>query len=133
MTVVTRSADAGMDLSTGVFANQISGLIAGEDLAVCAVCRIDATDGLVYESDGTAVDSDAFVDGFTPRAVKAGQAVALFGNGARFHYAESGMTPGERLYLAATPGLLDDAASTGDTVGVAKAINATDIRIVRDE
>jgi hypothetical protein len=45
-------------------------------------------------------------------------------------YAASGLTPGALLYLS-TAGGLDTAATTGDTTGIAQAINATDIRIVR--
>jgi hypothetical protein len=118
-----------MDASTGQFAPQISGLLAGEDLAVAAPCFIH-TDGKVYECDASAADAEARLAGFTPRAVKSGQPVTLFGAGARFHYADSGLTPGAILYIAATAGRLDTAATPGDYAGVAQAISATDIRIV---
>lgn len=132
MALVTRDAAASMDVSTGMFAPQISGnLIAGEDLDAVSPCYIKNSDGKVYMSNGTAANEAAGFDGFVPRAAKAGQPVTLFGVGARFRYA-SGLTPGAKLYIGATAGRLDTAATTGDAVGVARAINATDIRVTRN-
>lgn len=131
MALVTRVADAGMDVSTGQFAPQITGLYAGEDLDVAAPCYIKSSDGKVYMSNGTAANEAAETVGFTPRAVKAGQPVTLFGQGTRFRYG-SGLTPGDKLYIAATAGRLDTAATTGDSVGVAQVLTATDIRVIRD-
>jgi hypothetical protein len=99
--------------------------IAGEDLAIAAPCYIKS-DGLVYESDGTSADAAAAVHGFTARAVTEGQPVTLFGNGTRFRYGSS-LTPGAILYLGATAGRLDTAATTGDDVGIALVVTATDI------
>lgn len=131
MALVTRSADAGMDASTGMFAPQISGLIAGENLDVAAPCYIKSSDGRVYMSNGTAATEPAEIVGFTPRAAKLGQAVTLFGKGARFFYGTGG-TPGDKLYIGATAGRLDTAATTGDALGVAQWITTTDIRVTRD-
>lgn len=131
MALVTRSADASMDVSTGQIAPQITGLIAGEDLDVAAPCYIKTSDGKVFMSNGTAANEAAEIVGFTPRAVKAGQPVTLFGRGTRFHYG-SGLSPGAIYYIGATKGRLDDGATTGDAVGVAQAITATDIRVIRD-
>lgn len=132
MALVTPASDASIDASTAMYAAQVSGLVAGEDLLIAAPCYIKASDGLVYMSNGTAANEAAETDGFTPRAVKAGQPVALYGKGARFRYAASGLTPGAPLYIGATAGRLDTAATTGDAVGVARTINATDIRVTRD-
>lgn len=132
MALVTRAADASIDASTAMLAPQIPDLIAGEALDVSAPCYIKGSDGKVYMSNGTAANEAAGFDGFTPRAVGVGQAVTLFGVGTRFRYAASGLTPGAKLYIGATAGRLDTAATTGDAVGVAKAISATDIRIIRN-
>lgn len=132
MALVTRASDADIDMTSALYAPQIADLIAGEDLDPVAPCRIDAGDGLVYMSNATAADANAALDGFTPRAVKEGQPVTLFGVGTRFRYSAGGLTPGARYYMGATDGRLDTAATTGDAVGVAKAINDSDIRIVRD-
>lgn len=133
MALVTIAADASVDGSTALTAPQISGeLIAGEDLLACAPCYIKNADGLVYMSNGTAANEAAGFDGFTPRAYKAGQAVTLFGVGTRFRYAAAGtLTPGARLFIGATAGRLDTAATTGDAVGPARCINDTDIRVVK--
>lgn len=131
MSLVTRTSDAGIDASTAMYAPQLTGLIAGEDLDIAAPCYIKSSDGKIYMSNGTAATEPAEVVGFTPRNVKAGQPVTLFGKGARFKYG-SGLTPGDKFYIAATAGRLDTAATTGDAVGVAQVITATDIRIIRD-
>lgn len=128
MADITKSADASMDASTGAFAPQITGLLAGEDLDVAAPCYIKS-DGLVYMADGSANDALAVVAGFTPRAVASGQPVTLFGVGARFRYG-TGLTPGALYYLSATAGALADAAATGHTAALAQAINSTDIRVL---
>lgn len=132
MALVTRSTEASADTRSLMKADQIAGdLFAGEDLDAAAPCYIKAADGLVYMSNGTAANEAAGTDGFTPRAVKEGQPVTLSGKGSRFRYG-SGLTPGAKLYIGATAGRLDTAATTGDAVGVAKVINATDIRVIRD-
>lgn len=132
MTLVTRSAYAQMDVSTGKFAPQITGLYAGEDIDVAAPCYIKSADGKLWMSDGTAATEPAEIVGFAARAAKVGEPVTVFGKGARFRYG-TGLTPGDVFYIGATAGRLDDAATTGDAVGVAQAITATDIRIIRDE
>lgn len=129
MALVTRSSDASIDVSTAQFAPQITGLYAGEDLDAAAPCYIKS-DGKVWMSNGTAANAAAAVDGFTPRAVKSGQPVTIFGEGSRFHYGSS-LTPGATLYVGATAGRLDTAATTGDASGVVKVVNATDIVVLR--
>jgi hypothetical protein len=120
-----------MDASTGMFAPQITGLIAGENIDSAAPCYIKSSDGKVYMSNGTAANEAAEIVGFSPRAAKTGEPLTLFGDGARFHYS-SGLTPGDKYFIGATAGRLDTAATTGDAVGVAQAITATDIRVIRD-
>jgi hypothetical protein len=131
MALVTKSAQASMDASTGMFAPQITGLIAGENIDVAAPCYIKSSDGKLYMSNGTAANEAAEIVGFAPRAAKAGEPLTLFGGGARFHYG-SGLTPGDKLYIGATAGRLDTAATTGDALGVAQVLTATDIRVIRD-
>lgn len=131
MALVTRASTAQMDVSTGQFAPQITGLVAGENLDVAAPCYIKSSDGKVYMSNATAANEAAEVAGFTPRAVKSGQPVTLFGKGVRFSYG-SGLTPGDVLYVGATAGRLDTAPTVGDVEGVAQVLTATDIRVLRD-
>ncbi|MDQ3155306.1 MAG: hypothetical protein M3Q98_01050 [Actinomycetota bacterium] len=120
-----------MDSSTGMFAPQVTGnLYAGEVLDVAAPCYIKASDGKVYMSNGTAANEAASFDGFTARACSSGEAVTLFGVGARFRYG-TGLAVGN-LFISATAGRLDDAATVGGTVAVARVINSTDIRVIRN-
>lgn len=130
MAAVTRSK-VGMDASTAMFAAQISGLLAGEDILIGAPCYIKAADGKLYNSNGVAANEAAKVDGFSPRDAKAGEALTLFGRGARFRWA-TGLTPGAELYLGATAGGLDTAATTGGLLPIARVINDTDIRVTND-
>lgn len=129
MALVTKAATASMDASTGMFAPQITGLVAGEALDVAAPCYIKTSDGKAYMSNATSANEAAEVVGFTPRAVKIGQPVTLFGVGARFSYG-TGLTPGNILYVGATAGRLDTAATTGDAFGVAMVLTATDIVVI---
>lgn len=132
MALITRSASASMDAISGAKTPKLSGdLYAGEALDAAAPCYIKASDGLVYMSNGTSANEAAKIDGFTARAVASGQPVTLVGRGAIFSYG-TGLTPGARYYIGTTAGRLDTAATTGDAVGVAAAINATDIRVTRD-
>lgn len=104
-----------------------SGLVAGEAIAAWDACYIK-NDGLVYKSTGAAANAAAKVDGFAARAAASGEAVTLYeGVDARYG---SGLTPGARYYLSgATAGALADAASTGGTAPVAKALDTTRIRV----
>lgn len=127
MALVTRVSAASVDTSTALTSQQIAGLIAGEDIDVAAPCYIKASDGKVYMSNGTAANEAAKVHGWNPRPnVKAGQPVTLMTTPIRFRYG-TGLTPGARYYVGATAGRLDTAATTGDGIGVAFALNATDI------
>lgn len=130
MALITRDSNASIDPTAAQFAPQIAGLVAGEDLDQAAPCYIKSSDGKVYMSNGTAAAEAAKVHGFCPRAAKTGQPVTLFGSGSRFRYG-TGLTIGAIYYVGATKGRLDDAATTGDAVGVAYAVTATDIIVCR--
>jgi hypothetical protein len=119
-----------MDVSTGQFAPQITEFVAGEALDVAAPCYIKSSDNKIYMSNGTAANEAAKFFGFTARACPAGQAVTIFGMGARFRYG-SGLTVGNKLFIAATAGRLDTAATTGDAVGVVAVISPTDVVVNR--
>ena len=129
MALVTPDAEASIDASTAMFAPQITGLIAGENLLALAPCYVKAADGKVYQSNGTAVNEAAKFDGITPRAALLGQPVTLYATGCRGRYA-TGLTPGQNLYVAATAGRFDTVATVGGTVPVARAIDTTDIRVI---
>jgi hypothetical protein len=124
-------ATAHFDASQALYAPQITGnMVAGENLDPVSPCYIKAADGKVYMSDGTAVAEAAKVDGWTGKAYKAGQSVTLLGIGTRYRFSAGTLTPGQNLFLGAGKGTLADAATTGGTVIIARAINSTDIRAV---
>lgn len=129
MALVARDSAASMDASTGAFAPQVSGLICGEDIDAGAPCHIRSSDGKLYMSIGTAANEAAEFVGFAPRAAKSGQALTLFGMGARFRYG-TGLTPGDKFFLAATAGRLDTAATTGGTIALARVVTPTDIVVI---
>jgi hypothetical protein len=131
MAAVTKATDAHIDANTAMYAGHLAGdLEAGEALAAFDFCYIKASDGKVYKTTGAAATEVSRCAGVTPKAVAIGQVVDLLSAPLRGRYAASGLTPGALLYLS-TAGGLDTAATTGDTTGIAQAINATDIRLVR--
>ena len=131
MAQVARVANASGDNSQQMFAPQVTGnLYAGEDLDPVAPCYIKASDGKVYMTNGTAANEAAKLDGWTGKSYKAGQAVTLFGVGFRGRYSAGTLTPGQNLFAGTTKGELADAATTGGTVAIARAINANDIRAI---
>lgn len=134
MALVTRGAAADLEPTSSLTSPQVPGSIleAGENLDKVAPCYIAAADGKVYMADGTAANEKARLAGFTADEYLAGEKVSLWGIGTIFQYDEAeGLTPGARLYIAATPGRLDNAATTGDATGVAQAINNRLIRVTR--
>jgi hypothetical protein len=102
----------------------IRGMKAGEAIAAGDICYIKS-DGLAWRSNGTAATAPAVAVGIASGDAQVGEAVTLYKNVA-FHYG-SGLTPGAPYYVSATAGALDDAATTGGTVVVARAIDATRI------
>jgi hypothetical protein len=132
MATLTKSASASLDASTGSFAPQKTGnLFAGEALGAVVPCYIKSADGLVYQSNGTAANEAAKFDGFTARATAAGEPVTLFGIGARFRYG-TGLTIGNDLFVSATAGALDNAATTGGLRAIARVMTATDIVVTKN-
>lgn len=132
MALVALSGNESIDMTSAMDVTNISGdLFAGEALLIAAPCYIKSSDGKVYMSNGTAANAAAAIDGWTPMAYNLGEAVTLFARNVKFEYG-SGLTPGATLYLGATAGRLDTAATTGDAVGSAKVINAHLIRAIRD-
>lgn len=129
MALVSRSSAASIDATTGMKAPQLTGLLAGEAIDLVAPCYLNA-DGKLYMSNGTAANAAAGFVGVSAQAASIGEACTVFALGARFRYG-TGLTPGAKLYIAATAGRLDSAATIGDAVGVAQVITSTDIRVTR--
>lgn len=115
------------DTSQALTVQSIVGLIAGEAISCAAPCYIKASDGKVYNANGTAADVAAKVRGFSSRNARVGQPLTLFGRGARFHYSAAGLIPGADLFLGTTAGRLDTAATVGGTAPIAFAVTSSDI------
>lgn len=103
-------------------------LIAGEAIAAGDACYVKS-DGKIWLSDGSAADALAVVDGFAQAAAAANEPVTI-GWGVRMKYA-AGMTPGTPYYLSTDPGALSDAATTGGTKVIARAVDATRLEVTR--
>lgn len=132
MALVDRGSLVRLEATSAQHASQIPGslLTAGAAIAAGAPCYIATADGLVYEADGTAADNLAEVSGFAAAAYATGEKVTLWGPGSIFEYDEAGgMTAGDRFFLAATAGRLDDTATTGGTTAIATAIDTRRIRV----
>ena len=129
MADVTRTTDvtSTLDASTGAVAPQIYDYPAGEYIESGQAVTLSA--GEVILADGSAADAAANILGFAGRSVLEGQPLTVFGPGTRFG-GFTGLTPGQLLYLSATPGELADAATTGGTRPIARAITATDIQVI---
>lgn len=131
MAVITTALDASIDASTAMFAPQITGLLAGEDLALCGPCYLKSSDGLVYKSNGTALNEAAEFIGISPRGARLGEAVTIYGQGTRFRVSGGTLVPGDFYFVAATAGAWDNVATIGDTVGTIQAISTTDAIVCR--
>ena len=125
MALITKSGTPSLASPYPSGGDAIRGLKAGEAIEAGDVCYI-ASDGTIMRSNGTAADAKAVAFGIAAGTTASGEACTLFRNVA-FHYG-SGLTPGQAFYVGATAGRLADAATTGGTVVVARAIDATRIQ-----
>lgn len=128
MANITRSTSASFDASSSMYAPNVSGLLAGETIAVGQPVYVKS-DGKVWLANGTSANAAAACRGLAANAAIAGQPLTIYGRGARFKFG-AGLTPGASYYVATTAGLLSDAATTGGTVAVAFAIDTTDIMVL---
>lgn len=128
MTVVAKSGTPSMASVLPPQSQQIAGLLAGEALAAGDACYIKS-DGKVWKSVGTAVNAAAKVDGWAAEACGVGEGVTLFYD-VTFRYG-AGLTPGARVFLGATAGLIDDTATTGGTAPIGFVVDATRIRLLQ--
>lgn len=132
MANLAKDSLAGIDTSQAIVSAHIAGdVLAGENLDAMSPCYIKAADGKAYMSNGTAANEAAKFDGITAKAYKTGQAVTLFGAGVRGRYSAGTLSPGADLFIGTVAGQLADAATTGGLRPIARAINATDIRVTK--
>lgn len=93
------------------------GLVAGETL-IPGPAYIKS-DGTVWQSNGTAANAAAKVDGWMIKGAKTGAAVTLYDD-IDMSWGPYSATPGQLLYLSTTKGELDTATTTGGTTPIAK-------------
>jgi len=128
MTIVVKASNPSVDAVSARYSDSISGKFAGEALLACDTIYIKS-DGLLWKADGTAATAPAAIKGLAARACAVGEAVTAWGPGTILRYADGTLTPGQTLYVGATAGLIDNAATTGDADGFAFAVNDSDIMI----
>jgi hypothetical protein len=126
MAAIAASGTPSLASVTPPQSQQIAGLLAGEALTAGAPCYVKS-DGKVWLSVGTAANAAAKVDGWAAEACAVGEAVTLFFD-VNFRYG-AGMTPGARLFVGATAGVLDGVATTGGTAPVGFVVDATRIHV----
>ena len=125
MSAVTLSANSSVDLSTAMYAMQLSGKVAAENIdAGMPVCL--KSDGKLYK-----YAAGQFFIGIAARTVRTGQALTVFGTGARFHVSDAGALTMGALYYVKDAGVIETAASASDTVGAFIAVSAKDLQVIR--
>lgn len=128
MATVAKSGTPSLSTTVPCPAHHIAGLLAGEALSAGDLVYIKS-DGKVWKSNGTAANAAAKVDGMVFVDTAVGEACSIYFN-VNVRYG-SGMTPGARLYLQTTAGLISDAATTGGTAPIGFVIDATRIRVMQ--
>jgi len=112
MANVTRSSTLSFNAFAENHSVKVTGLTAGAAIALGDACYLE-TDGKVYpaRSDKVIGYASKFI-GIAPLAYASGDAMTVYGKGARFDYAAS-MFSGSYLYVSGsgTPGYLADAAT----------------------
>lgn len=105
---------------------QLAGLLTGEAIAAGDLCYIKS-DGKIWRSNGTAATAPAACTGIALEACAVGEACTIAWN-VNMRYG-AGLTPGAKLYVSATAGAVDDAATTGGTAPIGYVVDATRIHI----
>jgi hypothetical protein len=127
MATVAKSGTPSLSSVLPEQAHQVgSGVKAGEAITAGDLCYIAST-GLFMKSNGTSANAAAKVDGIALKACPSGEAPDVYRN-VEIRYG-AGMTPGARLYLQTTAGLISDAATTGGTAPIGFVVDATRIFI----
>jgi hypothetical protein len=125
MALISKSGTPSLASPLPTGGDLIRGLLTGEAVTAGDVCYIAST-GLVMLSNGTSANAAAVGFGIAAGDAALGEAVTLYRN-VSMHYGAA-LTPGAPYFVGATAGRLDTAATTGGTVVVARAIDATRIQ-----
>jgi hypothetical protein len=108
--------------------------VAGEAIDQASPVFIH-TDGKVYmcQSTNQTITNISKFDGFVIKAALINEVVTVWGLYTRIHVVASGMTIGGFYYIDEDKGVVVDTADGGESAAIpfAKAVSATDIRIIR--
>lgn len=108
---------------------QLTGLTAGEAIGAFDAVYIKAADGKMWKANGTAANAAARARGWAAAAYASGEkGCTMYFGDITVQYG-TGLTVSADLYLSATAGALDDAATTGGTTVIAYTIDATRVRL----
>lgn len=124
MAQIPKSGTVSLATVTKVYS--LGGLLAGEAIAAGDACYIKS-DGKAWLAHGTLANAAAQVFGYACQAASVGEAVTLAWN-VRFRYG-SGLAPGAKVFLSATPGTLSDIPTTGGVEPVGVIVDATRIHL----
>ncbi len=132
MSDITKSADAG---ATRVEYLHPQSRQAGVELANGDAVYID-TNGLLQKAGVAATYTGATgvvaFDGLTARNIPSGTFGEVYGRGAEFFYADSGIVVPSQIWASATAGKLGDAkVGSATDLPVAQAVSATNIVLIR--
>lgn len=134
MSDLTKSSDVGVTRAEYLHPQT---RIAGAEIAVGDAVRIDSNGywqkavTTVWQVTGSG--GEVAFDGLAPKAIPSGTYGEIYGNGAEFFYADSGLVIGTMLYVSNTAGKIADAqvAAALTDKPVAKVVSATNIVLVR--
>lgn len=132
MADITKSADAG--LTHGEFLHPQTRQ-AGVEIAAGDALYID-TNGKFQKAGVAAVYTGATgtiaFAGLAPHAIASGMFGEVYGKGAEFYYADSGIVVPSMIWGSATAGKLGDAkAGSAADLPIAEAVSATNIVLIR--
>lgn len=111
-------------------ADNLSGLIAGEEIDAFDACYVKQSDNRVYKSTGAAANAAAKVRGYAQFPSKVGEAVTLLKNVRARYASDLSALVGSNVFLSGTvPGGLADAASTGGASPIGFVVDKTRIQL----
>jgi hypothetical protein len=134
MADITKSSDAGLEGNAGSKENPQTRQ-AGVELAAGDAVYIDTNGRFVKAittaqfASGTYGTIHKFA-GLTARAIPSGTYGEIYGQGAEFFYADSGLTIGAAVYPSNTAGKLADAPVSANDNPVALIVSATNLVLI---
>jgi hypothetical protein len=132
MADITKSSDPG--ITNPEYQSPLTAQ-AGVELAACDAVYLDADGKLQKAVRPTVFISGSFgvhvkFAGLTARAIPSGTYGEVYGRGAEFYYADSGLNEGTPVFPSATAGNVADAAVAATDQPWAVVVSTTNIRLI---